>query len=88
MTLAHLHTSRATVPAQSNVIEAGATTSSGDREWFYNLEQGTLLQRKGPVSFQQVLYAYTPLLNNAICSSTAASQYRPCTIIDVSILPI
>ncbi|KOB66523.1 putative DnaJ-like protein, subfamily C, member 13 [Operophtera brumata] len=53
-TLAHSHTSRATVPAQSNVIEAGAGTSSGDREWYYNLEQGTLLQRKGPVSFQRV----------------------------------
>lgn len=55
MTLAHLHTSRAMVPAQSNVIEGPtATPGGGDREWFYNLEQGDKVQRKGPVSFQQV----------------------------------
>ncbi|CAG9795548.1 unnamed protein product, partial [Diatraea saccharalis] len=55
MTLAHLHTSRATVPAQSNVIEGPAQQQGGgDREWYYNLEQGDKVQRMGPVSFQQV----------------------------------
>lgn len=54
MTLAHLHTSRATVPAQSNVIEGPREQPTGDREWYYNVEQGDKVQRKGPVSFQQV----------------------------------
>ncbi|KAL0869621.1 hypothetical protein ABMA27_005874, partial [Loxostege sticticalis] len=55
MTLAHLHTSRATVPAQSNVIEGPSQQQGGgDREWYYNLEQGDKVQRMGPVSFQQV----------------------------------
>ena len=54
MTLAHLHTSRAMVPTQSNVIEGPATPGDGDREWYYNLEQGDKVLRKGPVSFQQV----------------------------------
>lgn len=55
MTLAHLHTSRATVPAQSNVLEGGTAPPGGtDREWYYNLDQGDQVQRKGPISFQEV----------------------------------
>lgn len=53
MTLAHLHTSRAVVPTQTNVIEGSAQTGEGDREWYYNIEQGDKVQRNGPVSFQQ-----------------------------------
>ncbi|PZC83065.1 hypothetical protein B5X24_HaOG208538 [Helicoverpa armigera] len=48
MTLAHLHTSRATVPAQSNVIEGPQQQTGGDREWYYNVDQGDKVQRKGP----------------------------------------
>lgn len=58
MTLAHLHTSRATVPAQSNVIEGPQQQTGGDREWYYNVEQADKVQRKGPVSFQQVMYHF------------------------------
>lgn len=42
------------VPTQSNVIEGPATTGDGDKEWYYNLEKGDKVVRKGPVSFQQV----------------------------------
>lgn len=58
MTLAHLHTSRATVPAQSNVIEGPQQQTGGDREWYYNVDQGDKVQRKGPVSFQQLKDLY------------------------------
>ncbi|KOB75312.1 putative DnaJ-like protein, subfamily C, member 13 [Operophtera brumata] len=77
-TLAHSHTSRATVPAQSNVIEAGAATSSGDREWYYNLEQGTLLQRKCPVSFQRLkeLYKSGEINNKTKCWANSMEGWR------------
>ncbi|KAH9635852.1 hypothetical protein HF086_002412 [Spodoptera exigua] len=58
MTLAHLHTSRATVPTQSNVIEGPQQQTGGDREWYYNVDQGDKVQRKGPVSFQQLKDLY------------------------------
>ncbi|GBP27281.1 DnaJ homolog subfamily C member 13 [Eumeta japonica] len=68
MTLAHLHTSRATVPAQSNLLEGGPMQPGGtDREWYYNLEQGDQVQRKGPVSFQELKDLYK---SNAINSRT------------------
>lgn len=57
MTLAHLHTARATVPAQSNVLEAAPNSgqSSSDKEWYYNVEKGQgQVERTGPVSFQDV----------------------------------
>lgn len=62
MTLAHLHTSRATVPAQSNVIEGPQQQTGGDREWYYNVEQADKVQRNGPVSFQQVCGEFLPNL--------------------------
>lgn len=57
MTLAHLHTSRAVIPTQTNVIEAGPGMKAiQQKEWYYNTEEG----RQGPVSFEQVctLYLY------------------------------
>ncbi|PNF36068.1 DnaJ subfamily C member 13 [Cryptotermes secundus] len=51
MTLAHLHTSRAVVPTQSNVIEAGPNMMrESEKEWHYNCSG----ERKGPVSFQEM----------------------------------
>ncbi|XP_060515817.1 dnaJ homolog subfamily C member 13 [Cylas formicarius] len=51
VTLAHLHTSRAMVPTQTNVIEAGPGMSvEQKREWHYNTEEGS----KGPVTFDEV----------------------------------
>lgn len=63
MTLAHLHTSRAVVPTQTNVIEGSAQTGEGDREWYYNIEHGDKVQRNGPVSFQQASVLLFKIIN-------------------------
>ncbi|KAI5642950.1 dnaJ domain-containing protein [Phthorimaea operculella] len=80
MTLAHLHTSRATVPAQSNVIEAPKQTQDGggDKEWYYNVEQGDKVQRKGPVSFQQLkeLYKSGEINNKTKCWANSMEGWR------------
>ncbi|CAG9795547.1 unnamed protein product, partial [Diatraea saccharalis] len=79
MTLAHLHTSRATVPAQSNVIEGPAQQQGGgDREWYYNLEQGDKVQRMGPVSFQQLkdLYKSGEINNKTKCWANSMEGWR------------
>ncbi|CAB3251111.1 unnamed protein product [Arctia plantaginis] len=78
MTLAHLHTSRATVPAQSNVIEGPREQPTGDREWYYNVEQGDKVQRKGPVSFQQLkdLYKSGEINNKTKCWANSMEGWR------------
>ncbi|XP_028165155.1 dnaJ homolog subfamily C member 13-like [Ostrinia furnacalis] len=79
MTLAHLHTSRATVPAQSNVIEGPSQQpGGGDREWYYNLEQGEKVQRMGPVSFQQLkdLYKSGEINNKTKCWANSMEGWR------------
>ncbi|CAH0401433.1 unnamed protein product [Chilo suppressalis] len=78
MTLAHLHTSRATVPAQSNVIEGPSQQGGGDREWYYNLEQGDKVQRMGPVSFQQLkdLYKSGEINNKTKCWANSMEGWR------------
>lgn len=64
LTLAHLHTSRAVVPTQTNVIEAGPNQERiVEKEWYYN--DGD--QRKGPVSFEELTQLYT---SNAISAKT------------------
>lgn len=56
LTLAHLHTSRAVIPTQTNVIEASADMQiSQEKEWYYNTEK---TGRQGPVSFQEVYNCY------------------------------
>lgn len=51
MTLAHLHTSRAVIPTQTNVIEAGPGMKQiEEKEWYYHSEKG----REGPVTFSEV----------------------------------
>lgn len=55
MTLAHLHTARATVPTQTNVLEAAPNSghSNVDKEWYYNVDKAQgQVERIGPVSFQ------------------------------------
>ena len=52
MTLAHLHISRAVIPTQTNVIEAGPGMHLvQEKEWYYNTEE---TGRNGPVSFVEV----------------------------------
>lgn len=58
MSLAHLHTSRAIVPTQSNVLEAAPNSGQGggEKEWYYNIDKGQgQVERVGPVTFQEVL---------------------------------
>ncbi|KAI8419847.1 hypothetical protein MSG28_008479, partial [Choristoneura fumiferana] len=78
MTLAHLHTTRAMVPAQSNVIEGAARTDAGDREWYYNIEQQGKVERKGPVSFQQLkeLYKSGEINNKTKCWANSMEGWR------------
>jgi DnaJ family protein C protein 13 len=51
-TLAHLHTSRATVPLQSNVLEAAPDTRlDTEKEWYYGNKEK---ERLGPFSFAEM----------------------------------
>ncbi|KAB0803499.1 hypothetical protein PPYR_00469 [Photinus pyralis] len=55
LTLAHLHTSRAVIPTQTNVIEAGPGMQIvQEKEWYFNKDS----VRQGPVSFQEVKDLY------------------------------
>jgi DnaJ family protein C protein 13 len=56
LTLAHLHTSRAVVPTQTNVIEAGPDQGiTLEKEWYYNDSD----KRRGPINIKDLrdLYA-------------------------------
>jgi len=51
LTLAHLHTTRAVVPAQTNVIEAGHDMLvDNEKQWYY----GNGDKSNGPITFQEV----------------------------------
>lgn len=53
LTLAHLHTTRAVVPTQTNVIEAGQDMLlDNEKQWYYGLGNGD--KSVGPVTFQEV----------------------------------
>lgn len=55
LTLAHLHTSRAVVPTQTNVIEAGPDQERiMEKEWYFN--DGD--QRKGPICINELKKLY------------------------------
>ncbi|CAH1789259.1 unnamed protein product [Owenia fusiformis] len=56
LTIAHLHTTRATVPLQSNVIEAGNDMRrDSEKEWYYgNADK----ERLGPYSYEEVKEFY------------------------------
>ncbi|KAH0627267.1 hypothetical protein JD844_002784 [Phrynosoma platyrhinos] len=60
LTLAHLHTSRATVPLQSNVIEASPDMKrESEKEWYFgNADK----ERSGPYSFNELLLTFDPIL--------------------------
>ncbi|KAF7993906.1 hypothetical protein HCN44_011175 [Aphidius gifuensis] len=55
LTLAHLHTSRAMVPTQTNVIEAGPDQERIlEKEWYYNDDD----KRAGPISLNELKDLY------------------------------
>ncbi|EMP31570.1 DnaJ like protein subfamily C member 13 [Chelonia mydas] len=60
LTMAHLHTSRATVPLQSNVIEAAPDMKrESEKEWYFgNADK----ERSGPYSFTELLLTFDPIL--------------------------
>lgn len=52
LTLAHLHITRATVPMQTNVIEAGADMKrDSEKEWYYGNKDK---ERLGPYSYEEL----------------------------------
>ena len=56
LTLAHLHISRAVIPTQTNVIEAGSDMPyEREKEWFYNSEKN---EKHGPLSFKEIREFY------------------------------
>ncbi|KAG5881132.1 hypothetical protein JTB14_020836 [Gonioctena quinquepunctata] len=76
MTLAHLHTSRAVIPTQTNVIEAGSDMKMAEeKEWFYNTEKG----REGPVTFSELkaLYEKGQINHKTKCWAMAVTGWRP-----------
>ncbi|XP_019866686.2 dnaJ homolog subfamily C member 13 [Aethina tumida] len=76
MTLAHLHTSRAVIPTQTNVIEAGPGMKAiQQKEWYYNTEEG----RQGPVSFEQLkeLFQKNVINHKTRCWAMALDGWRP-----------
>nr|CAD7426370.1 unnamed protein product [Timema monikensis] len=75
LTLAHLHTSRAVIPTQSNVIEAGPNmVRESEKEWHY----GNSGERKGPVSFQEMrdLWASGALTLKTKCWAQGMDGWR------------
>ena len=52
VTLAHLHTSRAYVPLQTNLLEAAPDMERDtEKEWYYSNKEK---EREGPYSFKEV----------------------------------
>lgn len=77
LTLAHLHTSRATVPAQTNVIEASPEMmKETEKEWYYgNAEK----ERYGPYSFGEMkdLWKENILTTKTRCWAQGMDGWRP-----------
>uniref|UniRef100_A0A8C7E5M7 DnaJ heat shock protein family (Hsp40) member C13 n=1 Tax=Naja naja TaxID=35670 RepID=A0A8C7E5M7_NAJNA len=81
LTLAHLHTSRATVPFQSNVIEAAPDMKrDSEKEWYYgNAEK----ERRGPYSFNEMQELWTEgkLTSKTRCWAQGMDGWRPLQVI-------
>ncbi|XP_033022077.1 dnaJ homolog subfamily C member 13 isoform X3 [Lacerta agilis] len=81
LTLAHLHTSRATVPLQSNVIEASPDMKrESEKEWYFgNADK----ERSGPYSFNEMQELWTKgvLTSKTRCWAQGMDGWRPLHII-------
>ena len=51
ITLAHLHTSRAVIPTQTQAIEGVGIEKGNEKEWYYGTEAK---DRNGPVGFSEL----------------------------------
>ncbi|XP_054277797.1 dnaJ homolog subfamily C member 13-like isoform X1 [Macrosteles quadrilineatus] len=75
LTLAHLHTSRAVVPTQTNVIEAGQGMSQdNEKEWYYSVGA----EKKGPFTFQKMkeLWSSGELTTKSKCWAQGMDSWR------------
>ncbi|XP_056376625.1 dnaJ homolog subfamily C member 13 isoform X2 [Hyla sarda] len=81
LTLAHLHTSRATVPLQSNVIEASPDMKrESEKEWYFgNADK----ERSGPYSFVEMQEFWTKgvLTPKTRCWAQGMDGWRPLQVI-------
>ncbi|XP_030062368.1 dnaJ homolog subfamily C member 13 isoform X1 [Microcaecilia unicolor] len=81
LTLAHLHTSRATVPLQTNVIEAAPDMKrESEKEWYFgNADK----ERSGPYSFieMQEFWAQGVLTPKTRCWAQGMDGWRPLQVI-------
>uniref|UniRef100_A0A8D2LW72 DnaJ heat shock protein family (Hsp40) member C13 n=1 Tax=Varanus komodoensis TaxID=61221 RepID=A0A8D2LW72_VARKO len=77
LTLAHLHMSRATVPLQSNVIEAAPDMKrESEKEWYFgNADK----ERSGPYSFNEMQELWTEgkLTSKTRCWAQGMDGWRP-----------
>ncbi|KAL4623419.1 hypothetical protein GN956_G19211 [Arapaima gigas] len=77
LTLAHLHTSRATVPLQSNVLEAAPDSKrESEKEWYFgNADK----ERRGPFSFEEMqdLWKEGTLMAKTRCWAQGMDGWRP-----------
>ncbi|KAJ8268464.1 hypothetical protein COCON_G00136360 [Conger conger] len=77
LALAHLHTSRATVPLQSNVLEAAPDMKrESEKEWYFgNVEK----ERRGPFSFEEMqeLWSSEELNAKTRCWAQGMDGWRP-----------
>lgn len=77
LTVAHLHTTRATVPLQTNVIEAGADMKrDSEKEWYYGNKEK---ERLGPFSFEEMkeLYESGEVHAKTRCWAQGMDGWRP-----------
>ncbi|GFN83676.1 Dnaj homolog subfamily c member 13-like, partial [Plakobranchus ocellatus] len=77
LTIAHLHTTRATVPLQTNVIEAGADMKrDSEKEWYYGNKEK---ERLGPFSFEEMkeLYESGEVHAKTRCWAQGMDGWRP-----------
>ncbi|KAJ8336734.1 hypothetical protein SKAU_G00379540 [Synaphobranchus kaupii] len=77
LALAHLHTSRATVPLQSNVLEAAPDMKrESEKEWYFgNVEK----EKRGPFSFEEMqeFWSCGELNANTRCWAQGMDGWRP-----------
>ncbi|XP_033727987.1 dnaJ homolog subfamily C member 13-like [Pecten maximus] len=77
LTLAHLHTTRATVPLQTNVIEASPDMNrESEKEWYYGNKDK---ERLGPYSFEEMkeLYEEGTVHAKTRCWAQGMDGWRP-----------
>lgn len=77
LTLAHLHTTRAYVPTQTNVIEAAPDNEEGgEKEWYFGNRDK---EREGPYSFREMkeLWKESTIHQKTRCWAQGMDGWRP-----------